>query len=286
MQPTKERNHSAVFLEFEGEGILLDCGENTQRQMRIAGISTTAVTRIFITHWHGDHVLGIPGLMQSMAANGYNKSLKIYGPKGTKDRFTHLLKAFVFDNHLDFEIFEVHSGIACDVEKFYVECAELDHSIMCLGYSFVEKDTRKIKVSFVRSLGIPDGPLLGKLQKGHKIEWKGETIKPEDATFTKKGKKITYITDTGKCKAAVELAKDSDLLISESAYATSLGEKAEEYKHLTASDAAHIAALAGAKKLVLTHFSQRYTNTDELLENAKQIFPDVECAFDFFKTKV
>lgn len=286
MTPTKERNHTATLLLFENEGILVDCGEGTQRQLRIADIKLTKITRILISHWHGDHVLGLPGLMQSMGASDYNATLNIYGPEGTMKRIGEMLKPYVFYNKIEFSVHEVEEGTFLDEEKFSLEAKPLEHGIPTLGYNFIEKERRKINLSYIKKIGIPEGPLLGKLQDGKSITFRGKHVMPEDATFAVKGKKISFISDTVLTKNCYELAKDADVLVCEAAYASALEEKAAEYGHMTAKQAAQIASQAGVKKLILTHFSARYKDTAELEEDAKTVFPNVSCAFDLMKIKI
>jgi len=286
MKPTKERNPAAVLISYAGEGILMDCGEGTQRQFRAIDMKPTKVTKILITHWHGDHVLGLPGLLQTIGSEDRPKTIEIYGPRGTKKFFENMAHSFYFDRVLDMKIVEVENGRFFENESFALEAMELEHNVPTLGYAFVEKDRRRISVPFVKKLGIPDGPLLGKLQMGKDIEWKGKKVTAEEATSIVKGKKIAYITDTAICKNCITLAQDADLLISESVYEEGLHEKASQYKHMTAVQAASIANTANVKKLVLTHFSQRYKTTEKVQEEAKAHFSNVLCAYDFLKVKV
>jgi ribonuclease Z len=283
MVPTKERNPSAILISYGPEGILIDCGEGTQRQMRITGIKLTKITRILITHWHGDHVFGLPGLIQSLGASDYNKVLVIYGPKGTKKYFEALTKAFVFDRRIKLKINEVKKGKFFENEDFLLEALPLEHGIPTLGFNFIEKDKRKIDLKKIKKLGIPEGPLLGKLQDGKQIIWKDEKVKPGQTTYLEKGKKITIITDTLPCNNCYKLAKNADLLICEATYSSKLENKGEEYNHMTSRQAAQIANKANVKKLVLTHFSARYKNTQEIEEDARNIFDNITCAKDFMK---
>ena len=155
MVPTKERNVSGIFLSYKTEGILFDCGEGTQRQMNICGIKRTRVTKIFISHWHGDHVSGIIGLIQTMGNNENPPILKIYGPEGTKERMHYLLKSCIFDQRMDLQINEI--DIKKDIKKiyeddnFYIEAGKLSHKIHCIGYSFFEEDKIRINKAFLRS---------------------------------------------------------------------------------------------------------------------------------------
>ena len=281
MVPTKERNQIAVFLSYGAEGILFDCGEGTQRQFKIAGISLQKVTKILLSHWHGDHVLGLPGLMQTLSSTDYNGTLEIYGPSGTKKRMEKMFEAFVFDKKLDFKVEEIKSGKFFENNDFEIESYELEHGIETLGFKFMEKDKRKVDMKKIKKLGIPEGPLIGKLQQGHSIEHNGKKINPEDVTDIEQGKKIAYVTDTILCKGCYETAQDADILICEATYASKLIDKSEAYGHMTAKQAGQLANKANAKQLILIHFSARYKNTQELEEDARNVFDNVICAKDF-----
>lgn len=283
MVPTKERNQSGILISYGAEGILIDCGEGMQRQLKIAGIKLTKITKILISHWHGDHVLGLPGLIQSMSATGYEKTLRIYGPVGTKRFMKKMFEVFLFDRKMNIEVYEVKKGKFFVGDELILEAEPLDHNIETLGYNIIEKDKRKINLKFIKKIGIPECPLLGELQEGNSIIWKGMKIDVNKATNTVKGKKITVISDTVPCKEADALAENSDLLICESTYASNLENKGEEYGHMTAKQAAELANRSNTKKLVLTHFSARYKSTHELEEDARNYFDNVLCAKDFMK---
>ena len=286
MVPTKERNHPGIFFSYKNEGILIDCGENMQRQMKIAGIKLTKITMILISHWHGDHVLGLPGLIQSLSASEYGKTLQIFGPKGTKERIKNMFKAFIFDRKLDLEVKEIIKKRFYSGNDFFLEALPLDHGIETLGFSFVEKDKRKIDMKKAKKLGLRQGPLLGQLQEGKTIAFGSKKIKPDQISNVIGGKKIVYITDTALCKNCYDLAKDADLLICEASYTSKLEDKAKEYKHLTAKQAGLIANRADVKKLILTHFSARYKNSLEIEEDARDVFDNVFTAKDFMKVIV
>ena len=286
MVPTKERNHSAALISYGSEGILIDCGEGTQRQMKIAGIKPSKVTKILISHWHGDHVLGIPGLIQTLAKNEYDKVLEVYGPKGTKERMKNMFKAFSFEDQIETKIYEITKKRFFEGNDFFLEALPLEHGIITLGFTFIEKDKRRIRVDVVRKLGIPDGPLLGKLQSGKSILFNGKKITTEQATYVVKGKKLSFIADTIPCNNALELAMNSDILVCEATYTHKLEEKAAEYKHMTAKQAGLLANQAKTKKLILTHFSQRYKTMGEIEDDARDVFSNIICAYDFMKIKV
>jgi len=286
MVPTKERNQSSLLISYKNHGILVDCGEGTQRQLKIAGIPITKVTTILISHWHGDHTLGLPGLIQTLGAASDTHVLEIYGPKGTGMRFEHMFKAFVFDRKIEMNIHEIKEGKFFENEDFYLEAISLEHTIETFGFNFVEKDRLRIDTKKTKKLGIPEGPLLGKLQDGKSIIWKDKTVRPEEVTYTVKGKKVSIISDSAPCSACDRLAKDADVLVCEATYSSALSEKSEAYRHMTGQQAALIANRSGVKKLVLVHFSARYKDIGEIEDDAKAVFPDSVCAYDLMKVKV
>lgn len=282
MVPTKERNHIAVLVSYKDENILVDCGEGTQRQLRFADISPTKVTKILISHWHGDHVLGLPGLMYSLATCEYNKTLEIYGPKGAKEFMRNLLKGFAYRDQISYEVHEVEEGVFFESKDFALEAKNLVHTSPCLGYAFIEKDRRNIDVEYLKkNYNLSGHPVLRDLQAGKDIVWKGKTIQADKATKVTKGKKIVFVSDTAYCKSAVDIAKDADLLVCESTYLSDLEEKAKDYLHLTAEQAGDIAKKAKVKKLILTHFSQRYKDVKEIEDEAREVFKNSVCAKDF-----
>jgi ribonuclease Z len=286
MVPTKNRNHSAVLIKYKGESILLDCGEGTQRQLKFANTPLSTVSKVIISHWHGDHVLGLPGLLQSMSATDYQGTLQIIGPKGTKNRIKLMLETFIFDKKLDFEVSEITKKTIYENQDYQINAFPLDHGVETWGFVFQEKDKRKVNKAKMKKLNIKEGPLIGKLVDGKSIKIGKKTIKPDDLTFVQKGKKIGFISDTGMCKGCLQIAKEADILICEATYHSELEEKSEEYKHLTAKNAALIASQSDSQKLILTHFSARYKDVHELLDEASTIFPNVIAAEDLMKIKI
>ncbi|MBD3304715.1 ribonuclease Z [Candidatus Woesearchaeota archaeon] len=281
--PTKNRNHPGYLLTYKSEGLLFDCGEGIQRQMKQAGISFSKITRIFLTHWHGDHMLGLPGLLQSMAMHQYTKQLKIYGPPGSKQKFKKLLEAFESSYPIEATIHEVKEGKFLDTKDFYMEAYPLSHRTKCYGYRFVEKDKRKIKKSALKKFGIPEGPLVGKLQEGKTITHKGKKIKPEQVSTIVKGRIFSFISDTRPNKNCKKIAKDADVLLCESTYSSEHSNKAEEHHHMTAVEAAQTASQSNVKKLILTHFSARYKDEGALEKDARTVFDNTLAARDFMK---
>ena len=289
MLPTKERNHSSALIQYQNEGIMIDCGEGVQRQLKIAQISPCKLTRLLITHFHGDHVLGIPGLLQSLVANNYQKTLQIYGPRGTKKYIRYMFKGFVFKEfrRLKYEITELNSTkIFYKNKNFSLKCANVNHAIPTLMYSFTENDKLRINLDYLKKFGLKMHPLLGKLQQGKNIIYKGKKITAEKATIKRPGKKITLITDSAPSPTLAKFAKNSDLLVCESTWSSHMNHLVEKRKHLTSRHAAEIAKKSNSKKLILTHFSQRYKTLDEMLKEAKAVFKNTELAKDFMKIEL
>jgi len=289
MVPTKERNVTAFHLDYNGEGLLFDCGEGTQRQMNIAGINRMNVRKIFITHWHADHTAGLLGLIQTLSNHDIRPKIDLYGPVESKKRVQHMLDSTYFDMQLELTIHEIEAKkqtVICDTEHYTVEALELEHGIPCLGFRFTQKDKRRIKVKEIEKLGISPGPILAQFQRGESVTIKGKKIEADDVTTIVRGKVLTYIPDTAFCQNAITLACESDLIISEATYAQKHEELAHNYNHMTSTQAAQIAALSNSKRLVLLHLSQRYKTYAELLEDAQAVFPASEVAFDFLEIKL
>jgi ribonuclease Z len=287
MIPTKERNLFSVFIRHETEGILVDCGEGTQRQFSHADMNLVKITKILITHWHGDHILGLPGLVQTLGASHYNGKLMIFGPKGSKKFFDNMKKSFFFDIKIDVEVKDItKNGKVFENNTIRIDAEKLEHGVPCIGYRIIEPDKRKINMKKVNAIGMSEGPLLGQLQDNKSVMFKGKKIHPDDVSNVEIGRKIAVVVDTVPCNGAVKLARDADLLIAESTYASDLEEKGEQHGHMTSQQAAQMAQMANVKELVLTHFSRRYKTSDVLLEDAKKIFPNVKCAYDLMNVRV
>lgn len=286
MVPTETRNNSAILLSYKNEKILIDCAEGTQRQLRIAKVSPAKITKLLISHWHGDHVLGIPGLLQTIAKDASNKQIDIYGPKNTKKFISLILNLFIQKDKLNPKIHEITKSEFLNTHDYILKATKLSHTAPCLGYSFIEKDTRKININYLKKFNLKNNPIIKNLQQGKDITYKEKKILASKATYLKKGKKITIILDTSFTKNIEDLAKNSDILISEATYLDDLKDKAQEYKHLTAAQAAQLAKNSKSKKLILTHFSQRYKDINDIKKEATKIFKNTELANDFLKIKL
>lgn len=282
-----ERNHPSIVLKAFGEVMLFDCGEATQRQLIYAKVSPMKISKIFITHYHGDHILGIPGLLQSMNFRGRDTKLTIYGPKGL-NKFREAVFSLGYSKiEFPIEFIEIGSEIVEKTEDYIIKSQEVNHFVPCLAYSIEELKKPRFLREKAIELGVPVGPDFGKLHNGKEVEIDGKIIKPEQVLGPpRKGRKITYSGDTTPCEEMVELAKDSTLLIHESTYIDEDKDKAEENYHSTSSDAARIAKQSNSKRLILTHISTRYQNTDQMLKEASDIFENTEIARDFRKIEL
>ncbi len=284
--PTERRGMPAVYLEYQGHRMLFDCGEGTQRQMRIAGLPFMKLERIFISHFHADHCLGLGGLIQTMDLLRRQKKLEIYGPKGTQDVIEKVITTgnFILEG-FDLEINEIRSRgikqIYAD-KDYIIKCAQLNHTVPCLGYSFEEREKRRFLKEKALKLGVPEGPLFSRLQAGENVKIGKRVIKPDDVLAKPvRGRKVVYASDSRPCTATVQLAKGADFLIHEATYANDMQKSAIEGKHSTAKEAAEIAKKAGVKRLLLTHISQRYKKPRVLEDEARKVFPKTKLAEDF-----
>ena len=271
--PTAKRNHTAILLTYDGENILVDCGEGTQRQFKKAKISPTKITRILITHGHADHFLGIMGLLKTLKLMNYKKTLYVYGPKGIKNQLKKFMRVFGFKPNYIIKVKEVSNNKFLETKDFYLESRSMTHIVPCNAYCFVKKGQLRIDKKKLKKYKIPSGPMLSKLKQGKSFTYKGKKYSAKDLTYQQGGIKISFIFDTSVNKKIVPFVKNSDILVSESSFSEELKGRASEYKHLTSKQAAEIAKKSNSKKLVLTHISQRYEkNLNKILKEAKKVF--------------
>lgn len=277
------------MINREGELLLFDCGEGTQQQMMRAKTGMMSLSSIFISHFHADHFLGIPGLIQTMSFMGRKEPLTIYGPEGTRE-FTELFKAFGYFN-LKYEIrgVELSPGDIVERKDYVVRALKTEHSTPSLGYALIE-NPRPGRFNRERAvkLGVPPGPLFAKLQKGSPVEVGGKVVKPEEVIGAPRpGRAVIYTGDTRPCEAVLEASKDADLLIHDGSFADEMADWAEESMHSTAGEVAALAKAAGVRKLVLTHISSRYTdNVEPILKDSKKVFENVIVAEDLMELEV
>ena len=283
--PTKERAHSAMLLDIGPESILFDAGESVQRQIQIVGAKPFKIGKILISHWHGDHVLGLGGLLQSFGMMKRKIPIEIYGPKGTFERFQYLRKALELRIGFPIKIIEVplKTVKVISTEKYEIWAAKAKHDIDCLAFSYIEKPKRRVDIKYLKKFGLANNPIIGKLAEGKDITWKGKKITASKATYLQTGKKLVYIIDSAYTEDLVKFSKDADLLVCESTFTSELKDEAKEYGHMTSADAALLAKKAKVRQLVITHFSQRYKHADELLKEARKIFSNTIAARDFMQ---
>jgi len=286
--PTEKRGLPSVHLSYLGEPMLFDCGEGTQRQMRLAGLNFMALDNIYITHLHADHFLGLGGMIQSMDFLERATPLTIHGPGGIEDAMEKLLSAGTFQlDHLKVIVREVDEGLVYEGKRYTVTAARTVHTRNSLAYGFLENPHRRFDKPKALSLGIPEGRLFSKLQSGESVEVKGRVFTPDDVLGEPiSGRKVVYSGDTRPCDAVIELARGADVLIHESMFSHEDLESTKDAAHTTTKQAAEVALKAGVKKLYLTHISQRYTEPEKLLAEAREVFPETYIAEDFMKVQV
>jgi ribonuclease Z len=294
--PTRSRNVSSVALRLpqRAEVWLFDCGEGTQHQLLRSDVKISQIRRIFITHLHGDHIFGLMGLLASYGLAGNPTRIDIYGPPGLNE-YLQACQRYSY-THLSYplKVHTVRTGAVYEDEEFIVSCGPLKHRITAFGYRVTEKDRPgRFNVEKAAALGIPFGPLYGQLKRGEQISLPdGRQIHGADLCGEPEvGRKFVYCTDTVYCEDAVKLAQGADVLIHEATFAHQDAQLAFDRLHSTSTMAAQVALGAGVKQLIITHFSPRYAPgnalvLDDLLQEARAIFPNTELAYDFLTYEV
>jgi len=287
--PTPERSPSAVLINREGELILFDCGEGTQRQMMRAKTGMMRLDYIFITHHHADHILGIPGLLETMAFQGRKEPITIAGPVRTAEVVGLFDRLCYYSRKFPVRALELEAGDAVRMDGCEVEAIRTAHSVPSLGYCLRE-DPRPGRFNRERAmeLGVPSGPLFGRLQRGDAVAGEGRVVRPEDVMGpSRPGRKVVYTGDSRPTPEIEEASRGADLLIHDGSLGDEMGAWAVETMHSTAGEAAELAERAGVRKLVLTHISSRYSDdVGPLLADARRHFPEVLVAEDLMKIEV
>ncbi len=263
--PTRRRNHNGYLLLWDGEGLLFDPGEGTQRQMLFAGVTANRITRICITHFHGDHCLGLPGVLQRMSLDRVRHAADACYPAQNQEVFTSLRQAALFHDRAELTERPVAAGgTVLRAAAFHVAAQPLSHSVPAFGYQLVEPDGRRMLPDKLAAFGIT-GPDIGRLQHEGYLVTSERQVTVEQVSEPRRGQRFAFIMDTRLCDAAFALADGADMVVCESTFADTEAALAHEYGHLTAGQAGRIAAESGARLLVLTHFSQRYERCDDRL---------------------
>jgi ribonuclease Z len=298
--PTRTRNHNGYFLRWDDEGVLFDPGEGTQRQMLLAGVPASAVTRICVTHFHGDHCLGLPGVLQRMSLDGVLRPVRVAFPASGAAYVERLRRASIFNDRLELLLQAVDVGVG-DVEEigsvdgigvgrgvngegpestvvtveetasWTLGAARLHHPVDTLGWRLEEHAGRSMLPRRLAEAGV-SGADVGRLQREGAITVDGRHVTLEQMSVERRGQVVSFVMDTAWCDGALALAQGADLLVCEATFASAESELAAVYGHLTAAQAGRLAAEAGVRRLLLTHFSQRYPDVGHLVEEAASAF--------------
>ncbi|KFL16783.1 ribonuclease Z [Anoxybacillus geothermalis] len=287
--PAKERNVSSIALQLldeRGATWLFDCGEATQHQILHTAIRPRRIEHIFITHLHGDHLFGLPGLLGSRSFQSGETPLTVFGPKGIRAFVETALSVSGTRLRYELNIAEIEEGVIFDDERFQVIAKRLDHGMPSYGFRVVEKDLPgPLLVDRLKALGVRPGPIYQQIKQG-------KTVMLDDGTVIdgrefvgppQKGRIVAVLGDTRFCEAAIELARDADVVVHEATFAAAEQRLAHDYFHSTTTDAAEVARRAGAKRLILTHISSRYQGEAalRLVAEARKVFPNTDLAADF-----
>lgn len=287
--PTTERNLPAIVLRRDRELLLFDCAEGTQRQMARAGVSPMRLKAVFLTHFHGDHFLGLPGLVQTLALMNRTDELEVYGPPGTVELVEKLLGLGYYTLTFKVQAHDIEPGGELRRDEHVIKTCEVEHTVQSLAYAAIE-DPRpgKFYPEKAIALGVKRGPDFSRLRSGQSVELaSGRVVKPGQVMGPPRpGRKVVYAGDTRPCERVVELARGADVLIHDSTLANELLDKAIESGHSTPQEAAEVAKKAGVKQLVLIHISPRYVDDAVLLKEAQKIFPNVIVAKDLMELEV
>jgi ribonuclease Z len=286
--PTRLRNHNGYLLRWDAEGLLFDPGEGTQRQLLLAGVASSAITRICITHFHGDHCLGLPGVLQRMSLDHVRHPIGVWYPASGQEYYDRLRRCALYNDTVEVRPHPIHEGGAVDPgpEPFSLLAARLDHRADTFGWRVVEPDGRRMLPDRLESVGIT-GPDVGRLQReGSLVLPDGRVVTLEAMSEPRRGQVFAFVMDTRLCAGAVALAEGADLVVCESTFLERDADLAAAYGHMTAAQAARLAVEAGARQLVLTHFSQRYPDVAAFAAEAGEIFPDVVVVNDLDRVPV
>lgn len=281
-RPTVGRNVSGLLVQREGELLLFDCGEGTQRQM-MRYATGFSVHDIFITHMHADHFLGIIGLLRTMGLQGREELMKLYAPTGTGSILHEAVHLGVERVPFPIQIEELNAGDRITREQYDVVAYATQHGTRALGFALIEHERLgRFNLEKAREMGVPEGPLFGKLHRGETIDVDGRLISPADVVGPPRaGRRLVYTGDTRPCRETIEIARDADVLIHDATFGEEEADRARQTGHSTAREAADMGRKANVGKLVLTHISARYADDPRQLEReAREIFPRTVVAHD------
>ncbi|MFQ5729666.1 MAG: ribonuclease Z [Waddliaceae bacterium] len=273
-QPTRFRNHGAYLFRWNNEGLLFDPGEGTQRQFIFANIAPTVISRIFISHFHGDHCLGLPSILMRLNLDKVQHTIHCYYPASGRKFFKRLRYGTIYHENITVVEHPIsRPGAVLDDGKFKIEAGFLEHGVDTLGWRITEPDTRKFDDEKLKAFGVK-GPMVRELQEKGKLIVDGKEVLLDDVSWIRPGDSIAVIIDTRYCQNAVALARRVKVLLCESTYQEDQYQLAKKHYHLTAKQAATLAKEAGVRQLLLTHFSARYQNGKGFEKEAKEVFPN------------
>jgi ribonuclease Z len=280
--PTARRGLAGTLVRRGGDRILVDCGEGTQRQLLSSTVGLVELPDVFLTHYHADHYLGLPGMLKTFALRGRELPLTVYGPPGLVDLFAVLRRIF---GRLTYavDLVELRAGDAVERADYRIVAFEVEHGVSANGYALVEKPRPgRFDVDAARGLSVPEGPLFGRLQNGEPVELPGgRTVLPEQVLGPPRaGRKVVFAGDTRPARQVLEAAREADVLVHEATFASEERERAEDTLHATAADVAELARIAGVKMLALTHLSNRYFGP-EIVREAREVFAKTVVPRDF-----
>lgn len=288
--PTRARGHNAMFIRWDELGILVDPGDGTQRQMAHAGIAASQITHIAITHFHGDHCLGLAGTIQRISLDRVPHTIPIYFPASGRVYFDRLRHASIFYDTSKLEPVAITGAegelVLCgQTENLTIRASALDHGVDCFGYRFQEADARRMLPEALAKRGVT-GRAIRTLIDAGQVEVNGDVVRVEDVSEPRPGQSLAVVMDTRPCPGAKLLAAGVDLLVCESTYLSSHAQEAHDHRHMTAAQAATLASEGGVRRLALTHFSQRYHDLDAFAAEAKPIHADTHVAVDLCSVAV
>ncbi len=285
--PTKKRNHPAIHVKFRGSNLLFECGEGTQRQLTIAGLSAQKIDAVFVSHMHGDHSFGLGGLLHSMDFRGRKEKIFVYGPKGIKKVIKFFCEWPGIQMLFPIVTKEIKPGKIYSDADVTVSAFPLEHGIECYGFVVEENVETNLDKNKLKKAGLLNSPLCKELKKKGEIMYKGRKILLSEVSKPmKRPAKVVIALDTQPCKELEENAKGADVLLCEATFSEELKEKAHEYGHMTAKDAARIAKKAGVKHLLLMHYSARYEDEKVLEKEAREVFRNTTATYDFYRLSI
>ncbi len=285
--PTRKRNHNGYLLRWDGEGLLVDPGEGTQRQMTHAGVAAADVTRLLVTHFHGDHCLGVPGVVQRLSLERVAHPVVAHYPASGAEYFARLRYATPFHETAELREEPVHGdGVIASGPFGTLQARRLDHPVDTFGYRLEEPDGRRMLPDRLAALGV-EGPAIGRLQREGRLDVDGRVVHLDEVSAHRPGQRVAFVMDTRRCDAVRDLAFGVDLLVIEATYLDADSDLADAHGHLTARQAAQVAAECGVRTLVLTHLSRRYDDPDAFAaEAAREFDGEIVVATDLMRVPV